>query len=290
MAFTARVYNVLIASPGDTSALRDLVEASLYSWNRDRAEGAQVVLRPLRWEFDAVSAMGTDAQAAINQQLVAKSDILVGLFYSRLGSATARSASGTAEEIDEAAKAGKRVHVYFSEMPIPRDTKPEDLEALNKFKTEIQGKGLIGSFASPDDLVARVRTAIESDIEGLAGASIPGLAASVRGAALHASYESEREPKTDSKGKTTYHTRNERIEVHNTGNAMAEKVMLTMVSRDDNEAPDIYMGSGVLPSIPPHGHFDFRISTHMGTASIVDANLTWTEDGEEHQTTHTLSL
>ena len=93
----------------------DAVESALMIWNRDRAEASSAMMLPRRWETDAVPLVGAvDAQSVINDQLVDRADILFGVFYARLGRPTSRGVSGTAEEIERAADAGKPVHVYFS--------------------------------------------------------------------------------------------------------------------------------------------------------------------------------
>jgi hypothetical protein len=51
------------------------------------------------WELDATPQFGLDPQAAVNEQLVDSSDILVAILWTRLGSPTPRSPSGTVEEI-----------------------------------------------------------------------------------------------------------------------------------------------------------------------------------------------
>ncbi len=168
VSFAASVYNVMIASPGDTHVFRDAVEHSLYAWNRERGTASRTVLMPRRWETDAVPALGEDAQSEINHQLVDEADAVIGLFYSRLGSATARAASGTAEEILRAHEAGKQVHVYFAKMEHPADVDVAQLTALRAFKSELFNRGLMGEFVSAQDLKDQIRRAVEKDVAGWA--------------------------------------------------------------------------------------------------------------------------
>ena len=63
--------------------------------------------------------LGGDPQSIINRQLVDEADIVIELFHCRLGRPTSPSASGTVEEIDRSVERGAKVHVFFSEMPIP---------------------------------------------------------------------------------------------------------------------------------------------------------------------------
>ncbi len=145
VAFEARVLTVLIASPGDTAEARDVVERTITSWNRDRSRSERAVLVPLRWETDAVPAMGDDGQAVINRQLVDDVDIVVALFHSRLGLPTARAASGTVEEIDRAVARGIPVHVYFAEMPHPYGVDWDEVKRLTDFRSSLQERGFLES-------------------------------------------------------------------------------------------------------------------------------------------------
>src|SRR5687767_6621459 len=102
--FNAQVLTVMIASPGDVEQQRDVVERVIYDWNRSgNAQARGVVLLPMRWEMDAVPVMFRgDGQQVINEHLVAKADVVIALFHTRLGSATSRHVSGTVEELEEA--------------------------------------------------------------------------------------------------------------------------------------------------------------------------------------------
>lgn len=291
MPFTAYVLKVLIASPNDTRPYRDAIVQALYAWNGDRAEGAQVILLPRRYETDAVPLYsGEDGQSVINEQLVDDADIVFGVFHATLGRPTPRAASGTAEELERASVAGKRVHVYFGSMDIPRNDNRDQLAALDAFKREMSAKSLYGSFDAEVDLQSQVRTAIEHDLTQLA------LPPQVLGeqerqhAELHAHYASSREPKVDNKGRTKMVSRNERIIVENRGQVRAERVRLAMTPvGPDGEAPEVHEAE-LAPDILPGGQFPFHIFSHMGTATTVDLTMTWNEGEEERSESQTLSL
>lgn len=54
---------------------------SIFKWNIQYAEEMNVVLLPSRWEEDVVPAYrGHDPQQIINEQMVNKCDILIGVF------------------------------------------------------------------------------------------------------------------------------------------------------------------------------------------------------------------
>lgn len=284
--FDAHVVKVLIASPSDTRAMRDGVERSLHIWNGERSEAAGTILLPRRWETNTVPELdGTDGQSVINRQLVDDADIVVVVFHQVLGTATARAASGTAEELGRAREAGKPVHVYFSAMPVDRDHNREQLAALDGFRESIQSMGLYGSFDSPGDLEAQVRRAIEHDISklNLSAAAVKSPA----GASLSGRYMFRREP--DSKGRIR--SKGERLEITNSGGVPAENVTVTLSSlEDDLQAPMLLSDGGPFTIAPNGGSYSVPVLMYAGTASRVQANYAWFEDGVEKSSAHTVSF
>jgi hypothetical protein len=157
--------NVLIASPGDAEAGRDAVEQALHEWNDHRSDAQGVILRPRRWEIASVPISGRgDAQTIINKQIVDEADVVVGIFYHRLGTATTRAISGSVEEVNRAIAAGKPVHLYFSTSNVPYDADFKQFKALKDFRANMQSAGLIDEFKTEDDLARKVRNAIEFDL------------------------------------------------------------------------------------------------------------------------------
>jgi hypothetical protein len=69
MTFDARVARVLIASPGDTGAVRKLLRELLEDWNGLNAEDSSVVLLPVMWERDSKPEMGERPQSIINRRI-----------------------------------------------------------------------------------------------------------------------------------------------------------------------------------------------------------------------------
>jgi hypothetical protein len=167
-----QVLKVLIASPGDAAAGREAVERALHTWNDHRSDREGLILRPLMWETGSIPVLGRgDAQSVINSQLVDEADIVIALFYHRLGSATPRAVSGTAEEINRSVDAGKLVHLYFAQKDVPHGFDIDQYKAMQEFKNQIQQRGLIGSFQSEEQLHRLVYQAIEYDIAQLKGSS-----------------------------------------------------------------------------------------------------------------------
>ena len=279
MSFEAVAVTVLIASPGDTSSARDAAEVAIGSWNRDRSTSRKVVLLPLRWEADAVPGLDADPQTIINRQLVDSADIVVALFHGRLGMPTTRAPSGTVEEIERARARGVPVHVYFSEMPVPRSIDPDELKRLNQYRTELQDEGLLGSFASLEDLAAKIRTALEHDLQNLvdarqtlvdqalyaptpAGADTPLSRAVMRAAVAH-----------EGAGKYV-------LVIENLGSAAADQVTLDVEPVGQGSAPEVLVDDPI-DRIPPRASVRILIAVSFGTAAQWRVMIRWLEGGLE---------
>lgn len=284
MTFDARVLAVLIASPGDTADARDVVERTIMSWNRDRARGERVVLLAVRWEVDAVPELGGDGQSVINRQLVDDCDVVVALFYARLGAPTSRASSGTVEEIERARRRGLPVHVYFSEMPLPRGVDPHELNRLNEYRNDLQSQGLLGSYASLDDLSAKVRSALEHDVRQIVAVAPVTTEGTTTGpgAILRARYEFDREPETDSRGRVRMRTRRERLVIENVGTATAEGVEVSVEPIGGGEPPILHF-EGPIERIIPQSSVNVMVVMHMGVASQWRVTLRWREGDQEFE-------
>ncbi|MGW4843172.1 hypothetical protein [Nocardia brasiliensis] len=91
----------------------------------------------------------------------------IALFDARLGQATDKAVSGTAEEIERANEAGRPVHVWFSDEPLDRHADLDELARLKSFRQELESKGLLGIYADLNDLGYKVRAAVEEDISAM---------------------------------------------------------------------------------------------------------------------------
>ena len=109
MVYDARVFNVMIASPSDVTVEREIVRNAVYEWNVVHAERTGCVLLPIHWESHAAPEMGERPQGIINRQLLKDADLVVAVFWTRVGSPTGTAPSGTIEEIEEHIGANKGV-------------------------------------------------------------------------------------------------------------------------------------------------------------------------------------
>jgi hypothetical protein len=147
MSFNAVVLRVLIASPSDVLKERNEIENAIFQWNTRYAEDFNTILLPSRWENDVTPTYnGSDTQEVINEQLVNKCDILIGVFWSKLGTPTRKHSSGTLEEIDIFVSSGKEVMLYFINKDLPMNTDFKEFNRVRDFKNEYAEKGIYATY------------------------------------------------------------------------------------------------------------------------------------------------
>lgn len=148
MPFNTKAYQVLIASPSDLSEEREAATAAINDWNSQHSIREGVVLLPVRWETHSRPQSGVRPQQAINDQLVSQCDMLIGMFWTRLGSNTGVAESGTIEEIDQFVAASKPALLYFSRRLIdPNKIDIKQHRKLKAFKSQTLKHALIGEFS-----------------------------------------------------------------------------------------------------------------------------------------------
>jgi Domain of unknown function (DUF4062) len=150
MSYEATVHNVFIASPSDVRPEREIARQVIYEWNAAHAVSDKAVIQPIGWETHSSPEMGERPQEIINR-LVIKSDILVAIFWSRLGSPTGVTASGTIEEIEKHLGAKKPTMIYFSNALLPHDVDTKQFEDVRKLRKKYESEGLIGTFANSEE-------------------------------------------------------------------------------------------------------------------------------------------
>lgn len=158
MAFSATAYNVMIASPGDVQIERNIVRDVVHEWNAVNAFARSTVLLPVGWETHSSPLMGGHPQSIINWQTLKNSDLLIAVFWTRLGTPTPNAASGTVEEIEEHITLGKPAMIYFSSAPVAIDSVDQDqYAALTQFKNQCKDRGLFESYESVSEFHDKVR-------------------------------------------------------------------------------------------------------------------------------------
>jgi hypothetical protein len=152
MSYDARVLKIMIASPGDVAPERHIARQVITDWNTVYSEERRLVLMPVSWETHASPEMGDHPQTIINKQILRDCDLLIAMFWTRLGSPTESAPSGTVEEIEEHVAAGKPALVYFSNAPVRMDSVDEQqYEALLAFKESMKNRGLFFEYGDTSD-------------------------------------------------------------------------------------------------------------------------------------------
>ena len=149
-------YDILIASPSDTAAEREIVAECIREWNSAHSSHSGIACHDLRWEIDATPSFGERAQQVINDQLVDRADILIGIFRAHLGKPTGAAQSGTLEEIERFVSANKPVMLYFSTGSVLRDHDPEQLALVKSYEQSVSGKAIYKPSSDEHDLRRKV--------------------------------------------------------------------------------------------------------------------------------------
>lgn len=147
MSFIARVYRIMIGAPSDIKEEVQIAEDVINEWNYVHTELHHKVLLPLHWSISAYPNSGKHPQKIINEQVVDKSDLLICIFGSKLGTPTDTDISGSVEEINEHLKAGKDVMIFFRKnLEIESLDDMQQVEKLLKFKESIKGNALFEEY------------------------------------------------------------------------------------------------------------------------------------------------
>jgi hypothetical protein len=165
MPLEVKAYRVLIASPGDVAKERNIIREQIAQWNAMHSQDMKIVLLPVGWETDSTPSLEDRGQAVINRQLVDSCDLLIGVFWTRLGTPTTEAESGTVEEIERAHSQGIHCIVYFSDKAINlSDVDLQQYERLQTYRKELQPKGLTDGYSELKEFEHKVLRHINSAI------------------------------------------------------------------------------------------------------------------------------
>ena len=138
MSYTAKVYSVFIASPSDVQNERAIVKRVLQRWNAINSEAKKSVLLPVTWEDNAAPEAGMFAQDYLNEELLDKCDILIGIFWTRVGTPTRHFKGGSVEEVYRQIGNRRQAMLYFSNKPIPADADLYQVQEVRRLKEKVK--------------------------------------------------------------------------------------------------------------------------------------------------------
>ncbi|WP_433971957.1 hypothetical protein [Tunturiibacter lichenicola] len=172
MPRNTRCYEVLIASPSDVRTERQIIVECIEDWNAAHSRSSNVILQPRRWELDAYPELGDRPQEIINTQIVDISDIVLGVFWHRIGTPTGLAVSGTVEEIERFVAAKRPVSLYFSQASVPIDHDAKQLASVREYKVRMRQEGVAFDFPDVHEFRRMVSRHLASKINALTGAPV----------------------------------------------------------------------------------------------------------------------
>ena len=160
--FQANCYNVMIVSPSDISEEREIAKNVLYRWNELNSRFHNIVFSVLGYDINAHADSGIHPQESLNHQLLEQADLIIAIFWTKLGTPTTEYSSGSVEEISKHIEQGKKALIYFSNKTVdPRNIDSEQYKNLQEYKKSIQGRAFYKEFSSEDEF----RKILENDIQ-----------------------------------------------------------------------------------------------------------------------------
>ncbi|HEX8210950.1 MAG TPA: DUF4062 domain-containing protein [Longimicrobium sp.] len=173
------VFRLFVASPSDVAEERAVVDEVVSELNLTWSKHLALRIEVIKWETHAFPAMGADAQSVINHQIADDYDIFLGLLWTRFGTPTPRSDSGTGEEFQRAYDrfradpSALRIMFYFKTAPIdPTSLDPDQLKRINDFREQLGPKGtLYWTFAGREDFATLLRIHLSRQVQELAAAA-----------------------------------------------------------------------------------------------------------------------
>lgn len=142
------IFNIMVGSPSDVSDIAKKAIECIHQWNTINSNDRNIALVPHHWTSSSYPSLAKSAQKVLNSQLVEKSDALIAIFGSRIGTPTDEHISGTVEEIEEHRKAGKPVMVFFCDK-FSSDSDMDQLLKLSEYRKKLEG--LYEMFGSVED-------------------------------------------------------------------------------------------------------------------------------------------
>ncbi len=144
----ARIVKVLVASPSDVAAERKIAEEVILGWH-SRHPNSGIMLDPVLWESRAAPQGGDRVQEILNKQIVNQCDMVIGIFWTRIGTDTGVAPGGAVEEVEKMTGMSKLVMLYFSNLPIARSKVDKEQEAkLDAYRASMKADRLVWEYDS----------------------------------------------------------------------------------------------------------------------------------------------
>ncbi|NTV67584.1 MAG: SUMF1/EgtB/PvdO family nonheme iron enzyme [Chlorobaculum sp.] len=144
---TLRHVKILIASPSDVAAERDMAVEVINEWNIRNRDAHKLELEAVLWESHSAPESGDRVQGILNRQIVDECDFAIAIFWTRIGTHTGEAPGGAVEEAQRLMGDSKQVMFYFSNVPFrKKDVDLEQVAALDQFKESLQKNALVQEY------------------------------------------------------------------------------------------------------------------------------------------------
>jgi hypothetical protein len=159
----------MLVSPSDIKEERQICINTIVEWNSINAEALNTIFNIIGWDINAYPTTGTHPQEILNKQLLEKADILIGIFWTRVGTPTKEYNSGSIEEIMKHIESGKPALIYFSSVPImPESVDSDQFKKLVDFKNSIKHQSFYKEYSNINEF----QRMIFKDIQSLANSEL----------------------------------------------------------------------------------------------------------------------
>jgi hypothetical protein len=241
--------------------------------------GAVVV--PMNWELHAAAEHGVRPQASLNTQLVDVADIVIAIFWHRLGSPTGEAESGTVEEIDKAHANGAYVAILRCARDAnPRELDPAQLQKLNEFCKRSESNSLMLDYNDAGGLAQRVDAILTQAITR----SATRVATATERPVARADVWPRIERREGQRGIMS-------LVLSNTGVEPALHVRHRLEEESPGAKLPIQMGeTGELGALAPGGEAPYTLGFPMSVAPQARCVVTWEDSAGEHQNVATLKF
>jgi len=161
-----QLLHVVLVSPNDVQVERERASRVIEEINGGVGDVLGLDLQLFRWETDAYPGFHAEGPQGIIDPIlrIESSDIVVGIFWKRLGTPTRNAQSGTAHEIARAVKRWRskgrpQIMIYFSQVAYSPQTKAEieQWQNLIEFRDGMPKEALWWPFNGADDFEPTLR-------------------------------------------------------------------------------------------------------------------------------------
>lgn len=163
-----RILHLTICGPGDVAKEIAIAKEVVDEWNARNFDHLNSGIQARHWVSDAAPSMRARGQEVINWELIDTADLVVAIFWQRLGSPTGLHDSGTAEEVNRAQARGIEVMVYFSDIEdIRANPDPDQRDMLCAYRAKAMQTGLPWTFRSRDEFRKRFADHLAKKVQAI---------------------------------------------------------------------------------------------------------------------------